>query len=895
MGRLRSFIIFLIRLAIIWAVDALSLMLMATWLDGFTLEPVEGFTPFQIAVSAALLLGVLNFVIRPVVLLLVVPLGAIAIFLIGFVLNALFLLLISGLLPGFSVDNFWWALLGGLVFSLINTILTNLMTIDDDDSYYANLVLRLAAREPFPPDTQSGQGLLMLEVDGLSYHHMDKALDEGYMPTLSRLMKEQGYQLSRVETGLPCMTSSCQAGILYGDNYDIPSFRWYDRDLGRFIVSHQDAAMLDQRYSRGQGLTRQGSSVGNMLSGGAAKSHFVIATLKTAGPEEKKQRARDIYLLMINPYFLVRSVVLLFWDAIVEVWQYWRQVRQNVQPRLNRLHNGYPLMRAALTSFLKDVSAYLIILDIVRGSPAIYHTYAGYDEMAHHAGPWTKDALNELKRFDQVIARLLRVIEEKAPRPYELVVLSDHGQSFGHTFLQRYGLTLEELIRQNMHEQATVARSAGGDDGLTGMHSLVGEMQSVQEEGVGGRLGRSVVSGGATLLEKGIAAREQEAPQAQTAAMADVIVAFSGNLANVYFGKFGQRAHLSELDAAYPGMVDALVAHEGVGFVLGYSIQGAPQLRGKNGSWDLSTGVLTGADPLLPFTGGDPAQTELRLWQLRHLAEFPHTGDLVVNSAVFSDGTVAAMEELIGSHGGLGGEQTDSFLFHPDTIAVPETRHVTEVFSILDSRRGLQPVEAPVVSAPPIVPLAPSTLLTGLGQVGRWLNRAARALVFDREAYAAVSADVYMTGPALLILLLTSFIPTLVFGESYVNIATRLGVWLLVGFLITLGGRLLGGSGRYDNVLRATGFATISYLWLLLALVPQFAPLARLIFGLALLLNVWLGSSQALKLRGWKSLILPIAAYLVLVIGVALLENLLTGVGFTVQSILAALGLVPAP
>ena len=179
MGRLRTFIIFLIRLAVIWAVDALSLLLMASWLEGFTLEAMEGYTPFQIAISAALLLGVLNFVIRPVVLLLVLPLGAIAIFLIGFVLNALFLMLISSILPGFSVTNFWWALLGGLVFSLINTVLTNLMTIDDEDSYYQNLVVRLAARDPFPASTQTGQGLLMLEIDGLSFHHMEKALAEG--------------------------------------------------------------------------------------------------------------------------------------------------------------------------------------------------------------------------------------------------------------------------------------------------------------------------------------------------------------------------------------------------------------------------------------------------------------------------------------------------------------------------------------------------------------------------------------------------------------------------------------------------------------------------------------------------------------------------------------------
>ena len=203
---------------------------------------------------------------------------------------------------------------------------------------------RLAARDPSPHATDSGQGLLMLEIDGLSYHHIQVALKDGYMPNLSRLMQEQGYQLSRVETGLPCMTSSCQAGILYGDNYDIPSFRWYDRDLKRFIVSHQDAAMLDQRYSHGQGLTRDGSSVGNMLSGGAAKSHLVIATMKTAGPIEKKQRARDIYLLMINPYFVVRSVIVRI------IFGHCSPLRYSVRSRNKGTAIAVPLLPVAKTA-----------------------------------------------------------------------------------------------------------------------------------------------------------------------------------------------------------------------------------------------------------------------------------------------------------------------------------------------------------------------------------------------------------------------------------------------------------------------------------------------------------------------------------------------------------------
>ncbi len=60
-------------------------------------------------------------------------------------------------------------------------------------------------------------------------------------------------------------------------------------------------------------------------------------------------------------------------------------------------------------------------------------------------------------KYDRVIARIQDLIERKAPRPYDLIILSDHGQSFGHTFLQRYGYTLKEFVERHL-PQGTTAR-----------------------------------------------------------------------------------------------------------------------------------------------------------------------------------------------------------------------------------------------------------------------------------------------------------------------------------------------------------------------------------------------------------------------------------------------------
>ena len=139
-----------------------------------------------------------------------------------------------------------------------------------------------------------------------------------------------------------------------------------------------------------------------------------------------------------------------------------------------------------------------------------------------------------------------------------------------------------------------------------------------------------------------------------------ITVCGSGNLGQIYFDLYPRRIKQNELDAAYPGLVDALVQHEGIGVVVVADEAGVPIALGKNGQRNLHTNQVTGDDPLKMY--GDP---DLRAAQVRRVADFPHVGDIMVLSTVYPDGTVAAMEELIGSHGGMGGEQTDAFLLHP--------------------------------------------------------------------------------------------------------------------------------------------------------------------------------------------------------------------------------------
>src|SRR5881227_4129573 len=117
-------------------------------------------------------------------------------------------------------------------------------------------------------------------------------------------------------------------------------------------------------------------------------------------------------------------------------------------------------MRAALCVFVRDLIISGVLTDMMRGRPAVYATFSSYDEVAHHSGLERADTLEALRKLDEQFARIARA-RRYAPRPYELVVLSDHGQTQGATFRQRNGYDLAELVGRSVGN-ADVARVEAG-------------------------------------------------------------------------------------------------------------------------------------------------------------------------------------------------------------------------------------------------------------------------------------------------------------------------------------------------------------------------------------------------------------------------------------------------
>ncbi len=885
------------RLFIVTLLEGLSLLLMAWIIPGISIVTDGSSGVLTEAISIAIILAILNGLVRPILVLLTLPISIVTLGLFTLVINALMLLLADAFLPFFQVDDFWAALLGAIILSAVNTLITGLITIDDEHSFYDGVVQWISRRKLEAKEADPGRGIIMLEIDGLSYKRMQRALDEGIMPVARRLVEKNSHALSHTDCGLPSQTSACQAGIMYGDNHNIPAFRWYDKEQGRLYVSNnfKDAAEINGRYSNGQGLLRGGTSINNLMAGDANKAILTMSMLFD-GPEEVDRRSpEDMYLVFVNPYFFTRALVLTIWDIFVEFFQILRQRVRNTWPRINRLEKAYPILRGVTNVFMRDVSTYTVILDIIRGSPAIYTTYVGYDEVAHHAGPDTKDAMDTLRGIDKQLGRVLDVIERKAPRPYDVFVLSDHGQSFGATFLQRYGLTLSDYLESLLGGDAKVAEIDATENAQGHANVLLTEIGNLQSARRTGRVTDAALAQAARTLESQL--DSDDAPPALMDAA--VIACVSGNLANVYFDLRAGKINQTELNAAHPGLMESLVAHEGIGLVVTYDEDGAPWVLGKPGARNLRSGRVVDGDPLAPY--GDP---DFRAGQLLRLASFPHAGDLIVISTLYPDGQVAAFEELVGCHGGLGGQQTDSFLFHPADMDVPPTSNSADVFHILNARRGLPLLEEePQEDAEEVAAWSRENLSAGIGDISGLLSRSLRALRLERSLFGEVADDPKATGQALLIFVLfgaasglsdalNQSLPGAPITKFVLDTLSTVLVWAFIILLATLAGRALKGRGTFARSFRAVGFAHIPESLTWLHIIPVAGPLFNIVGTVMLLVATWLALQESLRISRWRALLIPLVALIIVVLAFETINLVASGATLTLETILAQLGLL---
>jgi len=615
-----------VRLVVSWLVSAASLLVAATIVPGVSIEGFWG------ALVTALLIAILNAVLPPIVAALRLPFMALLGFLVVLVLDALMLQLAAKIRPeAISVENFGWALLAALVAAAVSVVLEVVFGTNDDDTYTLKVVQRIARRQGGATRTDT-PGIVFLEIDGLALPVLRRAMRDGNASTMARWIAEGGYELTPWEPDLSSQTGASQAGILLGSNHDIPAFRWVDKTTGRIIACSgpDDCAEIERERATGIGLlVNGGSSRGNLLSGEADE---VILTVSRISAEKKANPGYRAFFA--NGFNVTRSLVLFVWEILLEWSAALRAARRDVQPRGHR-GGIYPLLRAVMCVVVRDLIAYGVLTDMMRGRPAVYATFSSYDEVAHHSGLERADTLEALRKLDQQFGRIDNA-RRFAPRPYEIVVLSDHGQTQGATFKQRNGYGLDELVERSL-ESGTVRSIAGGDEQASMASLAVGEATGAK-------------------------------PKAKKNEVGDraVVVLGSGNLGLVYLMEEPRRLTLEEIDERHPELIPALRSHPHVGWLLARSQQHGAVVVGAEGTRYLDGGRAEGDDPLASFS---PTAAQ----HLLRTDGFPHVADIMVGSFYDPDlDEGCAFEELISFHGGLGGPQTRPFILHPASLEAPD-------------------------------------------------------------------------------------------------------------------------------------------------------------------------------------------------------------------------------
>ena len=557
-----------------------------------------------------LFIGLMNSILWPILTRIAMPFLVLTFGFGTLILNGIMLELLA---PWFFIEIDGLAIiLAPLGMAAVTTILSSLITIEDDSSYYRAVFND--AKKKRKSEVKDYPGVIIVEIDGLAYEVLREAVERGDMPVLKEMIDSKDYTLRMWETDLSSQTGASQAGILHGNNEGIVAFRWIEKANGNQMMQCSGITKvpeLEERISNGDGLlVDNGASRSNLFSGDTDNVIFTFSKIM----DFKKLYNKAWYSVFSNPSNFARILSLFFGDMIREIWSQITHSLRDVRPRIKRGIVYIPT-RAATNVFMREINTSTLIGDMMVGDIDVaYSTYLGYDEIAHHSGVRDSDAWIALRQMDREIKHLIDA-NKYSPRDYQFVIQSDHGQTNGATFSQRYGESFEDFVKSLLPEDMAVfAKMASNDDHFVADYSPFARKN------------------------KKIAEEEKEAEELSDS---EVIVLASGNLAMIYLTQWSQRLTYEEINSYFPELIPGIINNEYVGFILVKSREHGDLAIGKNGTYYLDSDKIDGENPLEGF--GDNI-----VRHLKRTSSFEHTPDILVNSFYDKDADeVCAFEELV--------------------------------------------------------------------------------------------------------------------------------------------------------------------------------------------------------------------------------------------------------
>ena len=500
------------------------------------------------------------------------------------------------------------------------------------------------------------KGLVGIQIDGLAFPYLQQALDRGYLPNLERYLR-RGHKLIEYQAGLPSTTPAAQSTYFYGHDHGIPAFRWFEKETGQIISCNdpdQVQIFREKLFAGERGLLAGGASYSNILDGDAERSIFTVSSPHPQTLFGRVGGLRIVLLQLVNPLRTCRmffASFLEFWANRKDEWYHRRKKVWSTQEGL------FPFIRIFCNVILREMQTFGVIAEVYAGTPRIYTTYSGYDELAHHFGPGSWPALKNLQYIDRRIGEIIRTIDHVPGADYLLVILSDHGQTPGYPFQNRFGATLGDAVSAFLRENQTASISSGALEFTRIKIGYLQEELEARKKSWRLRMYRFTRN----YLQNKIRALVPETLKIDPEG--GVVITYSSSLAHLYITGSTQPLNWKEVEQAQPLLLRFLQKHKGIGFVLARGEEdGKLMIFHQGGSICVSDNPRFHQHELA-FLRPYGVPYEL-LEQLHRFGLGPRCGDLVLFGALDEEG-IACFDDQVGGHGSVGGEQSRPFLILP--------------------------------------------------------------------------------------------------------------------------------------------------------------------------------------------------------------------------------------
>lgn len=482
-----------------------------------------------------------------------------------------------------------------------------------------------------PPGEAELPGLILIQIDGLSRPEFERALADGQLPFLAKLIRRRHFSVESFYSGVPSTTPAVQGELFHGVRNAVPAFQFLHRASGKVLRMYdaEAAAAVEARLARhGHApLLRDGSAYSDIYRAGASRSRYCSEDL---APDEMLRRLHPVHGFLLGLAYaptLLRMLGLALLEGGLAVIDALKGLRQHERavPEI-----AFIPARVVVCILLREAVRFQVMLDIERGTPVVHANFLGYDEQAHRRGPDSAFAHWTLRGIDRAIRDLYRAAGRCRYRDYELIVHSDHGQEHTRSFEARHGRGFDAALRE------VFARGP-----LAGCPIWTSKLPE--------RLGHAL-----DQLRHLLGLPPSKTPPLGAPDPArQIVVTAMGPLGHLYFPEPLRPADLDDY-------ARALVVQAGVPLVLRRAADGTVAAFNPRGRWSLPADraeVLGAGHPFLAEAAAD----------LVRLCDHPDAGDLVVSGWDPQRQPLSFPLEN-GSHGGPGATETHGFLLLPDRI-----------------------------------------------------------------------------------------------------------------------------------------------------------------------------------------------------------------------------------